>query len=86
MSETFYIKLFHSQRLSLIQWEELEFQEFGHIDLYGRTKSLTLEFEYRNHNKSVKPRINPASREIVIHPFRELGLTRELDIIAAGSD
>ena len=85
MSETFY-KLFHSQRLSLIQWEELEFQEFGHIDLYGRTKSLTLEFEYHNHKTSVKQRINPASREIVIHPFRELGLTRELHILAAGSD
>ena len=71
-------------------------KEFDQIYQYGLITDLKisrdgkirqLEIEYQNHNESVKRRTNRGSREIVvIHPFQELGLMRELNILAAGTE
>ena len=67
-------------------------KEFEQIYQYGLIKDLKvsrdgkirqLEIEYQNHNENVKRRTNRGSREIVvIHPFEELGLMRELNVLA----
>ena len=67
-------------------------KEFEQIYQYGLIKDLKVsrdgkirqvEVEYQNHNENVKRSTNRGTREIVvIHPFEELGLMRELNIIA----
>ena len=68
-------------------------KEFEQIYQYGLITDLKisrdgkirqLEIEYQNHNEGVKRRTNRGSREVVvIHPFQELGLVRELNMLAA---
>ena len=47
-------------------------------------KIRELEIEYQNYSENVKRRTTRGTREIVvIHPLGELGLVRELNIMAA---
>ena len=67
-------------------------KEFESIYHYGLITDLKVsrdgkirqvEIEYQNHNENVKRKTNRGTREIsVIHPFEELGLIRELNILA----
>ena len=67
-------------------------KEFESIYQYGVITDLKasrdgkirqVEIEYQNHNEQVKRKTNRGTREIcVIHPFEELGLIRELNILA----
>ena len=46
-------------------------------------KIRELEIEYQNHFEKTKRRVSRGTREVVvIHPFQELGLMRELNILA----
>ena len=46
-------------------------------------KIRELEIEYQNHSETTKRRVPRGTREVVvIHPFQELGLVRELNILA----
>ena len=46
-------------------------------------KIRQVDIEYQNHSEGVKRRTTRGTREIVvIHPYEELGLIRELNILA----
>ena len=46
-------------------------------------KIRQVEVEYKNYTENTKRRVNRGAREIVvIHPFEELGLIRELNILS----
>ena len=67
-------------------------KEFESIYQYGMITDLKVsrdgkirqvEIEYKNHNEGIKRKTNRGTREIVvIHPFEELGLIRELNVLA----
>ena len=67
-------------------------KEFESIYQYGMITALKVsrdgkirqvEIEYKNHNEGIKRKTNRGTREIVvIHPFEELGLIRELNVLA----
>ena len=67
-------------------------KEFESIYQYGMItdfkvsrdgKIRQVELEYQNHNENVKRKTNRGTRELcVIHPFDDLGLIRELNILA----
>ena len=67
-------------------------KEFESIYQYGIITDLKVsrdgkirqvELEYQNHNENVKRKTNRGTRELcVIHPFDDLGLIRELNILA----